>query len=507
MTEMVPKTYVSINGNVKRPGRFLLQENMTLYDLIFKAGGYVDEEYKKLTYLKRAELVRVSKNSDEKEIIPFNLGLVLDKQGIANTALRTDDAIQIYSVNEIEGDTRYVSISGHVKRPGQYELFAGNMTLYDLIFKAGGYVDEEYKKLTYLKRADLIRFDNNRITQSIIPFNLDSVLSDKSNKQNIILLPGDVVIVYSKDVFNTLETVSINGIVRSPGSYNLKTGMTLKDLILEAGGLNEGVYRYRVEVARIDPLNNSLDEYAEVITFNIDEKFDISVANSYDDSKKGLLDVAGDLFQLNPHDLVSIRPDPYFSKQRKVTISGEVLYPGDYTIINSNEKITDIIKRAGGLLPNAYPDASQYTRQGIKINASLAGILKNPKSKLNFEVQDGDKIIIVPHPNVIMITGEVNTSGIHKYVPGKRLRYYLKLAGGINPDADKNNIWVAYPSGDSKKYKSWSLLSPKVIDGSSIVIGKQKEKEPFDQTEFATELASIMTDFAQLALIIAALNQ
>ena len=238
----------------------------------------------------------------------------------------------------------------------------------------------------------------------------------------------------------------------------------------------------------------------------MDEKFSVSNGSSDDGSKKGFSDALG-IFQLNPFDLVSIRPDPYFSNQRKVTISGEVLYPGDYTVLSSDEKITDIIERAGGLLPNAFPEASKYNRQGIKINASLAGILKNPKSKLNFEVQDGDEIIIVPHPNVVMITGEVNTSGIHKYVPGKRLRYYLKLAGGINPDADKSNIWVAYPSGDSKKYKSWSLLSPKVIDGSSIVVGKQKEKEPFDRTEFATEMASIMTDFAQLALIITAINQ
>jgi protein involved in polysaccharide export with SLBB domain len=214
------------------------------------------------------------------------------------------------------------------------------------------------------------------------------------------------------------------------------------------------------------------------------------------------LDAAGGLFQLNPYDLVSIRPDPYFSSQRKVTISGEVLYPGEYTIINSNEKITDIIERAGGLLPNAFPNASQYTRQGIKINASLAGILKNPKSKLNFDVQNGDEIMIVPHPNVVMITGEVNTSGIHKYVPGKRLRYYLKLAGGINPDADKNNIWVEYPNRDSKKYNQWSLLSPKVIDGSSIVVGKQKEAEPFDRTEFAKEMTAILANLAQTVVVV-----
>ncbi|MBT6982472.1 MAG: hypothetical protein HOA05_09535, partial [Candidatus Marinimicrobia bacterium] len=451
MTEMVPRTYVSITGHAKRPGRFLLQENMTLYDLIFKAGGYVDEEYKKLTYLKRAELVRVSKESDEKEIIPFNLGLVLDKQGIANTALRTDDAIRIYSVNEIEGDTRYVSISGHVKRPGQYELFAGNMTLYDLIFKAGGFDDPLYKSQTFLSRADLIRFDNDRITQSIIPFNLDAVLSDKNNEQNIILLPGDEIRVYSEIVFNTVESVSINGIVRSPGTYNLKTGMTLKDLILEAGGLNANVYRYRAEVARIDPLNNNLDEYAEVITFNMDEKFSVSSASSNDGSKKEF-SATSNGFQLNPYDLVSIRPDPYFSDQKQVTISGEVLYPGQYTILTSDEKITDIIERAGGLRPNAYPDASQYTRQGVKINASFSDIIKNPKSKLNFKVQNGDEIIMVPHPNVVRITGEVNTVGIHKYVSGKRLRYYLSLAGGLNPDADKRNIWVEYPNGDSKKF-------------------------------------------------------
>ena len=87
----------------------------------------------------------------------------------------------------------------------------------------------------FLKRADLIRFDNDRITQSIIPFNLGNVLSDESNKQNIILLPGDEIRVFSETVFNTVPSVSINGVVRRPGTYNLKRYMNLTDLILEAG--------------------------------------------------------------------------------------------------------------------------------------------------------------------------------------------------------------------------------------------------------------------------------
>ena len=145
MTEMVPKAFVTISGHVKQPGEYPLQENMTLYDLIFKAGGYLDQEFKKMTYLNRAELVRVTNDGSEKEIIPFNLARVLNKQDLALVSLQADDAIRIYSMVEIRGDTRYVSITGHVKRPGRYELFEENMTLYDLIFKAGGFEDLDFK--------------------------------------------------------------------------------------------------------------------------------------------------------------------------------------------------------------------------------------------------------------------------------------------------------------------------------------------------------------------------
>ena len=203
--------------------------------------------------------------------------------------------------------------------------------------------------------------------------------------------------------------------------------------------------------------------------------------------------------------MVSIRPDPYFSNQKQVTISGEVLYPGRYVILSSNEKITDIIDRAGGLRPSAYPAASQYIRNGVRINTSWSDILKNAKSKLNFKVQEGDEIKIFPYPNVVKIEGEVNTSGIHKYISGKRLRHYINLAGGLNPNADKKNIWIEYPNGDSKKYKTWSIFSPKIIDGSSIIVGKQKETEPFDRTEYAKELSAILANLAQtLAVVILA---
>ena len=364
MGELIPKTYVEISGHVKYPGRFILQENMTLFDLIFKAGkGYVDNEYKKLTYLERAELIRVKQNSNEKEIIPFNLGQVLDQKGMASTLLRSRDEIRIYSVKDILGTENYVFINGYVKRPGTYELFEDNMRIYDLLFMAGGFDDPLYKSQAYMKRVDLIRFNQDRITKSIISLNLEEILANKSSDQNIQLIPGDEIRVYPETIFNTVKPVSIKGVVRLPGKYNLKTDMTLKDLILEAGGLNENIYRYKVEVARIDPLNDNLDDYAEIIVFELDEEF--SEAYSYlDDDLKNEVAAKPNSFELKPYDLVTIRPDPYFSNQKEVSITGEILYPGKYTILRSNEKLTDIIERAGGLRPNAYPFGSKFSRSG-----------------------------------------------------------------------------------------------------------------------------------------------
>ena len=122
LSEMVPKDYVTIEGNVKSRGSYLLQENMTLYDLIFKSGGFFDEKFKSKTYLDRAELIRVNANG-KKRIIPFNVGDVLVKKDLANELLKQEDLIKIYSREEVIGKTRFVSINGHVKYPGDYELF------------------------------------------------------------------------------------------------------------------------------------------------------------------------------------------------------------------------------------------------------------------------------------------------------------------------------------------------------------------------------------------------
>ena len=489
--DMISTKYVSIIGHVQNPGQYTLQDNLTLYDLIFKAGGFLDQDFKNQAHLDRAELIRMN-DGLSKKIIPFNLDLVLSNKSIADTILKSGDVVRIYSAQEIEGNIQYVTISGHVKVPGRYELYSENMRFSDLVFKAGGFEDLIFKSQTMLSRADIYRYEKNRINKKIIKVNLGAILEDEQHEENIFLMPEDEIKIYSKKVFNLGKSVSIDGIINYPGRYDFKSGMTLKDLILESGGLQENVYRYRVEVARIDSLNENLNNYATSNIFNIDKSVSIGDSSSNKDLS----------FELKPFDLVFVRKDPFFRLQQKITIEGEVLYPGDYTILNSDEKISDIIKRAGGLLPNAYAEASKYFRGDADIKISLSKIIKNPRSHTNFKVQNGDKLFVAPKPNLVFINGQVNKSGIHKYLPNKRLRFYLKLAGGLNPDADKGNIWVEYPNGDSKKYNKRSLFSPKIIDGSIINVGKKKEEEPLDRTEYAKELTSILANLAQVVTVV-----
>lgn len=498
--EMVSKTYVSISGHVKRPGRYSLQKNMTLYDLVFKAGGYIDPEFKKQAYWDRAELVRGNIKSGKKEIIPFNLSSILNNEPIAKMILNADDAVRIYSKREIKGQTNYVLLSGHVKNPGRYELYEENMTMHDLLFKAGGFNDNIFKSNTVLERADLIRYENGRIIQKIINFNLGEVLSNPNSKENYILYPDDEVVIYSKEIFNRARYVSIGGVVRNPGSFKYKTQMSLKDLILEAGGVSENVYRYKAEISRINPDNTTEAEYAKSIQFDLNNDFSI-LSKEKDNTNKHATLHQNNNFDLLPYDYVSIRPDPFFGLQKIVNIEGEVYYPGPYTILKSNETILDIIKRAGGLRSNAYLEGSSFQRNGQLVNLNLKSIMKKPKHESNMIINHRDLIKIEKRPNTIQIIGEISSPGFYSFRNKSKLKQVIKMAGGFTPEADQKNIIIVYPGGRSKKYKPF-LNNPKVFEGSIIKVGKQKEEEPFDKTEFFKEVASIAGSLAQAIGII-----
>ena len=471
---------VGLSGAVTRPGSYDIGDSLKLSELINKADGLLGD-----AFLDRVDIVRIKSDFTE-ELIKLNLGKALEGSPDNDISLQGLDRVQVYGITEMVPRT-YASITGHVKFPGRY-LIQENMTLYDLIFKAGGFLDEDFRKQTFLERADLIRLNDDNITRFIKTFNLGELLDSPESGLDLPLQSNDIVRIYNKNIFFNNKTISINGVVRSPGSYVLKTEMSLKDLILEAGGLNENVYRYRVEVARIDPLNDDLDEYAEVVTFNMDEKFSI------------LSPIASN-FSLQPYDLITIRPDPYFINQKQVVISGAVLYPGSYTILSSDEKITDIIHRAGGLRSNAFSFGSSFSRSGQRVQLNIKKIIKSPKSDLNIAVQGGDLINIALKPQIIQVIGEVNVPGFYKFQKRKRISDIIKNSGGFTQNVEKDDIYIQYSDGTSSKYHRW-FKNKKVKDGSVISVGRKKEEEPFDRTEFAKEMTGIIADLAQAITLV-----
>ena len=492
---MVPEYSVLLNGHVKFPGTYNLIDSMTVYDLIFQFGGFLDNELKKRTFLDRAEIIRVSNDGDEKQIIPFNLGQLLIGQ-VDDILLNPDDEVRVYSLEDIEGAEQYVEISGNVKNPGKYELYKDNMTIYDLVFKTAGLDDSLFIATTYTKRADLYRFNDDRSEKYIKSFNLDTLSKNKNTKDNFILESGDQIKIYPKSFFQLKKTVIINGLVGKPGQYEFKRDMTLKDLILEAGGYKVKSPRIKVEVSRIDPTNTDLKVFSKLIDVNA--TMDSSYFNS-----ESLLNSDSMKFTVEPFDIVSVRPDPFYREQRFVKVSGSIKYPGFYALSSSSETISSIIDRAGGILPSAYLKASKFIREENEISLSLEKTMGLRSLRHNIRLEPGDQIIINSKSQVVTLIGEVNNPGKKLFKKGKRMKYYIKNSGGYTKNADRGTIWVTHPNGDAKKYSRFSLFGQKVYDSSIITISKKEEEEPLDKTELAKELASIFADFAQVLSLIA----
>jgi len=294
--------------------------------------------------------------------------------------------------------------------------------------------------------------------------------------------------LYSKEIFKTKPYLDISGDILNPGRYDLKHKMRLSDLILEAGGISPDIKTFRAEIARLNE-QNSFDDYAEIINLEI-----INDENLYlDDSKKGK-------YLLKPYDYINIRSDPYFVDQKTVEISGEIYYPGEYIISKSSEYVTDIIKRAGGLTENSYPLASSLVRGSDTISISFDKIIKRPRSRFNFVVQDGDIITIGSKLNLVKIQGGVNAPGNYQYFPGKKLKDYVKMAGGLTDEASKWATYITYPNGNSQKV-SFFKYSLRVKDGSIINVGLKDQVEPFSFTSYVTNLTSIYADFTQAVLM------
>ena len=441
-------------------------------------------------YTKRAQISRIVPEQDrlsvgmDRMLIDINLHDILlnDK----NVELHDGDIIQIFQIHEKYNN--YVSINGvSVVRPGSYQ-FLPEMTVLDLIKSADGLLNDVFTKEAHIKRV------NADLRTELISIDLNSAMEGEIN-HNIKLKALDELVIFNENQLkNMFSNVTITGPVKNPGQYSYNEGNSLNDIILLAGGFEEKVNSVQITVARSSD-NSFLPEIFRFPKSN-QEYITINEINSNNNINN---------FLLLPYDIVIVYSNPKNNPVESVAISGAVYRPGSYPIISKEEKVSDIITRSGGIKPEGYAEASSFIRANETIKLSFDKILKNSSSKENFSVFGGDQIFIGKKTNTVEVRGEVNQPGVFKYYSGYSLKKYLDIAGGLNVNAEKKEIWVSYPNGRSDQLKPFSF-SPKIIDGSVINVGRKKEQEPFDITDYVTDLSSIIANIAQVLLLLNALK-
>ncbi len=440
---------VAVSGSVFRPAIYELTENENLLALLNYCGGIMPE-----TNLNHALVHRVlpfdqrSSSRPSVEVIDIDLRNYINKQ--ADFSLFDNDTLR---VTPLSSDLRnYVLLRGMIRYPGMYEC--DKLSLYALIYKLGKPIETR----AFTKRADLIRRNDDFVTTTIIPIDLERLLND-SSAYDRPLQPFDEIIIYEKEVEKPTDLlITIDGEVRNPGIYSMSTNFTVLDALLQAGGFTRNAYRKAVDIYRL--LYNRHD--SDTIT----EVFKVQLPDSIN-----FVDMNLPWFKLHDRDRIVVRPDPDYITDNYITISGLVKFKGKYAINRRGERLSDIIERAGGILPDAFLEGATVTRGKKRLVVDFSEALSGMTSRENILLQKNDSINIPLRPNTILITGNVNNPGLFSYVEGNKLRNYIDRAGGF---ADSSSfILLIAPGGESSKIRRTSLRNPVVHEGSEIVITRK----------------------------------
>jgi len=443
--------YLAINGAVFRKGRYHFEKGMTVNDLINKSGGLLAD-----AYVDKIELIRTLPDQN-KEYISLNLS----NEKSFSYELNNLDSVNIKSKWELLSK-KVVVINGYIKEPG-FEYLADSTRVSDLIFSRGGILDEWRKNRTYLLRAELTRYNPDGVTTKIINLNLEKIL-EGDKFEDILLKDGDQLRIFDHYMIYREGKVNITGYVKNEGEYKLSSDMTIEDLILKANGFREGAYEYKAIVFRMNTFTGLSDSLSQVYEVELNKDF---LKNR---------DIAKSNFILKDNDHIVIRRSPYFRELRKVTISGEVLFPGLYTLVSKDESMRDLIERAGGLTSEAFIDGVILSRDSVKIVSDFRRAYEKDK-KYGIILKNNDDIHIPKHPGTVTVEGFVYTPGLVKYRTDWSIGNYIEAAGGKVVDADyKGGTAVMYyPGGNAKLDKGW-FSSPEVKEGSRIVIPKVKKE-------------------------------
>jgi polysaccharide export outer membrane protein len=369
------------------------------------------------------------------------------------------------------------------------------MKVSDAIKRAGGPKPDVYLGQVLVSR---LQPDSSRIQlRAALRDSTGTVINDFNLRED------DIVELFALTEFRPERFVTIGGAVRKGGRYPYRLGMTMRDLVLLAGGLQESAYLKEAEVARLpEDRTGSTTANTHRVPLDSTYLFERKVGQEYL-GVPGLQVAANGApeFQLKPYDNVLIMHQPYWELQRVVTINGEVRFPGPYTLVDRSERIADLVARAGGLTSEAYAEGTIFIRNRNdvgRVALDMPQALKKKDSPDNLLLMDGDQITIPVRSNVVTVRGAVNASNVVAYVKGKDIDYYIDQAGGAARNADLRRAFITQPSG-KRETKSISNRSPKPLPGALVVV---PEVDPANRTSWVQTLAALGPVLASLATLI-----
>ena len=285
--------------------------------------------------------------------------------------------------------------------------------------------------------------------------------------KDIINQDGDVLTINS--IPAVVNVISISGQVKNPGTYVLTDSMTIKDILIRAGGIEDKNYLKSVYLNQL-----------EIIRVNENSDYNFVIDISYEDL---LTTKKFDKFMLQKDDQVIVHRNINYKKDNSIQVEGEVLVPGLYTIEKQEVTLSEIIQTAGGFTKNAFLDGIQIDRGDKKLVWDDFSII----------LIKGDRILVPQKPGVVEIKGEVYNPGLIHYQKGRSVMSYVNSAGGVTTSADRFNISLAYPNGDVKLAK---ILPRKVTEGCIITVHRKPEKDPVDVGKLVRETISLVSSAA-----------
>jgi protein involved in polysaccharide export with SLBB domain len=493
---------VRIVGEVARPATYEIRPTETLADALRFAGGFTATAARRRVQIERivppAQRAPGGRDRVVTEIVSDEF-----VTGIGPSIPVLDgDVIRVFSVASRVRNRIYVR--GDVWSPGSQGLAAG-MKVSDALRLAGGVRSDVYLGQLLISRTQP---DSSRLQ-------LRASLRDTTGVviNDIPLQEDDEIRVFSTSEFRPTRYVAINGAVRKSGQFPFREGMTIRDLVLLAGGLDQSAYLNEAEVARL-PENRAGGVTARTFRVPLDSSY---IFERGPDGKylgpPGLPAASGPSPEVvvQPYDNVLIMRQPDWELQRTAVIAGEVRYPGKYSLKTKTEKITDLISRAGGLTSDAYANGVIFYRHsnGVgRIGIELPDVLRNARSLDNLPLQDGDSLYIPRYNAVVNVQGAVNSPVSVTWSPGKSIEYYIRAAGGPSRKADERRAYVTQPNGKVEARASHFLVPdglPKPNAGSTVFV---PERDPFDKPlDSLASLGTIAQIMAGLATLVIALRR